>query len=114
MIGRAALGNPWIFREIVHHLATGELLSPPSVVEIRAVLLAHLDALYAFYGERTGVSIARKHIGWYTKGLPDSAAFRHRVFQIPTAMEQRSAVDRFFGDLPECVHSLTPTRYLAA
>ena len=98
MIGRAALGNPWIFREIVHHLATGETLPPPSVAEIRAVLLGHLDALYAFYGERTGVSIARKHIGWYTKGLPDSAAFRHRVFQIPTATEQRAAVDQFLSE----------------
>jgi len=57
-----------------------------------------LDALYAFYGERTGVSIARKHIGWYTKGLPDSAAFRHRVFQIPTATEQRAAVDQFLSE----------------
>jgi len=114
MIGRAALGNPWIFREVVHYLAVGETLPPPSVAEIRAVLLRHLDELYAFYGERTGVSIARKHIGWYTKGLPDSAAFRHRVFQIPTAVEQRSAVDGFFGDLPECVQYLASTRNLAA
>ena len=74
MIGRAALGNPWIFREIVHFLATGRTLPPPDVAEVRRVLLAHLDALYAFYGERRGVSIARKHIGWYTKGLPDPAA----------------------------------------
>jgi tRNA-dihydrouridine synthase B len=114
MIGRGALGNPWVFREVVHHLTTGETLPPPSVAEIRAVLLAHLDELYAFYGERTGVSMARKHIGWYTKGLPDSAAFRHRVFQIPTAVEQRAVVDRFFGDLVAGPHALTPTRDLAA
>jgi tRNA-dihydrouridine synthase B len=69
------------------------------VAEVRRVLLAHLDDLYTFYGERTGVSLARKHIGWYTRGLPDSAAFRHRVFQIPTVAEQRAAVDRFFDTI---------------
>jgi tRNA-dihydrouridine synthase B len=114
MIGRGALGNPWVFREVVHHLATGETLPLPSVTEIHAVLLAHLDGLYAFYGERTGVSMARKHIGWYTKGLPDSAAFRHRVFQIPTVAEQRAAVDRFFRNLPENVQLRAPARTLAA
>jgi tRNA-dihydrouridine synthase B len=101
MIGRAALGNPWVFREVAHFLATGRTLPRPSAAEIRRVLLGHLDDLYAFYGERTGVSMARKHIGWYTKGLPDSAAFRRRVFQIPTGAEQRDAVDRFFGELFE-------------
>jgi len=65
--------------------------------EIRRVLLSHLDDLYRFYGEHVGVPIARKHIGWHTKGLPDSAAFRHCAFQIPTAAEQRTAVDRFFA-----------------
>ena len=114
MIGRGALGKPWIFREVVHHLNTGETLPPPSVAEIRTVLLAHLDALYAFYGERTGVSMARKHIGWYTKGLPESAAFRHRVFQIPTVAEQRAAVDGFFGNLPAQTQLLTLPRTLAA
>jgi tRNA-dihydrouridine synthase B len=114
MIGRAALGNPWIFRDVVHYLATGETPPPPGVAEIRAVLLAHLDALYAFYGERTGVSMARKHIGWYTKGLPDSAAFRHRVFQIPSVADQRAGVDRYFGSLPVCVEPLAPRRTLAA
>ncbi len=114
MIGRGALGNPWIFREVAHYLATGGTLPPPSVSEVRAVLLAHLDALYAFYGERTGVSMARKHIGWYTKGLPDSAAFRHRVFQIPTVAEQRAAVDRFFAGVPERVPALDAPRTLAA
>ena len=101
MIGRAALGRPWIFREMLHFLETGETLPPPDVTEIRRVLLDHLDEHYRFYGERTGVSIARKHIGWYTKGLADSAAFRHRVFQIPTAAEQRAAVGRFFSEMAE-------------
>ena len=70
MIGRAALGNPWIFREVGHFLTAGQTLARPDVAEVRRVLLAHLDDLYTFYGERTGVSLARKHIGWYTRGLP--------------------------------------------
>jgi len=114
MIGRGALGNPWVFREVAHHLATGETLPPPGVADIRAVLLAHLDALYAFYGERTGVSMARKHIGWYTKGLPDSAAFRHRVFQIPTTAEQRAAVEHFFDIVQERGPLFAAPRTLAA
>ena len=113
MIGRAALGNPWIFREIVSFLTTGRTVPRPDVAEVRRVLLAHLDDLYAFYGERTGVSLARKHIGWYTRGLPDSAAFRHRVFQIPTVAEQRAAVDRFFDTLTQ-TETQCPSRGLAA
>jgi tRNA-dihydrouridine synthase B len=69
MIGRAAQGRPWIFREIEHFLKTGETLPPPLVSEIRAVLLEHLQELYAFYGRERGVKVARKHISWYTKGL---------------------------------------------
>jgi len=98
MIGRAALGRPWIFREIAHFLVTGSRLPPPDAAEMRRVLLAHLDAMYAFYGERTRVGIARKHIGWYTKGLPESATFLRRVFQIPTVAEQRAAVDQFLAE----------------
>jgi tRNA-dihydrouridine synthase B len=98
MIGRAALGRPWIFREIVHFLVTGRPLPPPEAAEIRRVLLSHLDDIYAFYGERAGVGIARKHIGWYTKGLLDSAAFHQRVLHIPTAAEQRAAVDQFLAE----------------
>ena len=69
MIGRAAQGRPWIFREIEHFLKTGELLPPPRIDEIQQVMIAHLEDLYAFYGEFTGVRTARKHIGWYTRGL---------------------------------------------
>jgi tRNA-dihydrouridine synthase B len=97
MIGRAALGRPWIFREILHYLATGGHHPPPELPELRAVLLAHLDALYEFYGERAGVGIARKHIAWYTKGLPDSAAFRLRAFQLPSSLLQRAAVEEFLA-----------------
>jgi tRNA-dihydrouridine synthase B len=96
MIGRAAQGRPWIFREIEHYLASGELLPPPLVSEIHAVLREHLDDLYAFYGRDTGVRIARKHIAWYTRGLSGSAAFRHAMNQLQSVEEQIAVTDRFF------------------
>ena len=99
MIGRAAQGRPWMFREIMHFLATGEHLPPPEVDEIHRVLRAHLHDLYGFYGEQTGVRVARKHISWYTKGLAGSAAFRHAMNQLQTCAEQLSAVDEFFNEL---------------
>ncbi len=101
MVGRAAQGRPWLFREIEHYLATGTYLPPPRVSEIHAILLAHLDDLYDFYGIETGVRVARKHISWYTKGLVGSAAFRHRMNQLPTIEEQREAVNVFFQSLAE-------------
>src|SRR5690348_3319759 len=76
MIGRAAQGRPWIFREIAHFLATGETVPSPSPREVRDILLGHLDDLHAFYGELQGVRIARKHLGWYAKDRPENAAFR--------------------------------------
>ncbi len=75
MIGRAAQGRPWIFREIAHFLATGEMLPAPSLTEVRDILLGHLHALHAFYGEPSGVRIARKHLGWYAKDRPENRAF---------------------------------------
>src|SRR3989475_4871123 len=96
MIGRAAQGRPWVFREIEHYLSTGEKLPHPLVSEIHAVLLAHLHELYAFYGRETGVKVARKHISWYTKGLAGSASFRHCMNQLETCEEQLDAVNRFF------------------
>ncbi len=99
MIGRAAQGRPWIFREIAHYLETGEKLPPPEVEEIRRVLLEHLEDLYAFYGDVTGVRVARKHISWYTKGLVGSAHFRHAMNQLDGIPEQRRAVDEFFSGL---------------
>ena len=101
MIGRAAQGRPWIFREIEHFLATGELLPPPLVSEIHQVCREHLADLYAFYGDDRGVKIARKHISWYTKGLVGSAAFRRAMNQIPDIPAQLAAVDNFFGQLAE-------------
>ena len=99
MIGRAAQGRPWIFREISHYLETGRHLPPPEVEEIRRVLSAHLNDLYHFYGEYAGVRIARKHISWYTKGLSGSAAFRHAMNQLESSADQLAAVNRFFDQL---------------
>lgn len=99
MIGRAAQGRPWIFREIEHFLATGEKLPPPLVSEIREVLIAHLHDLHAFYGLERGVKVARKHISWYTKGLAGSASFRHRMNRLETCEEQLEAVEQFFDEL---------------
>ena len=96
MIGRAAQGRPWLFREIEHFLATGEEMAPPRVAEIHRILRDHLSDLYGFYGEETGVRIARKHISWYTKGLVGAAHFRHAMNQLQTVAEQLAAADEFF------------------
>jgi len=114
MIGRAAQGRPWIFREIEHFLKTGTHLPAPEVLEIHRVLVAHLHDLYAFYGEHTGVRIARKHISWYTKGLAGSASFRHAMNQLQTCAEQMVAVDTFFGELASHGQRLTYVEELAA
>jgi tRNA-dihydrouridine synthase B len=99
MVGRAAQGRPWIFREIAHFLATGSHLAPPLVAEVRRLLLDHLQDHYALYGEFTGVRSARKHIGWYVKALPGGAAFRARMNLIDSCREQMAAVDAFFAQL---------------
>jgi tRNA-dihydrouridine synthase B len=99
MIGRAAQGRPWIFREIDHYLQTGTRLAPPSVAEIREVLVGHLHDLYAFYGYERGTRVARKHISWYTKGLKNSAVFRARMNTLETAGLQLTAVAGFFDEL---------------
>ena len=98
MIGRAAQGRPWIFREIDHYLATGATLPPPDDEEIAAIMRAHLDNLYRFYGEFTGVRVARKHISWYLKTLPRAAAFRERVLRVETANEQQRLIRQIFAD----------------
>ncbi len=101
MVGRAAQGRPWIFREIAHFLATGSQLAPPLVAEVRRLLLDHLQDHYALYGEFTGVRSARKHIGWYVKTLPGGAAFRARMNLIDSCLEQMAAVDAFFVQLAD-------------
>jgi tRNA-dihydrouridine synthase B len=101
MIGRAAQGRPWVFREVVHFLATGEMLPPPSPAEIGRVLTGHLNNLYAFYGEYTGVRVARKHIAWYSKGQPGGNRFRQQINQAETADEQLCHVDDYFSLLTD-------------
>lgn len=96
MIGRAAQGRPWIFREVAHFLATGEQLAPPLVAEVRRALLAHLDDHYGLYGEFTGVRSARKHIGWFVRGLPEGEAFRARMLAIEDSRAQHEAVAGYF------------------
>ena len=96
MIGRAAQGRPWLFREIAHFLLTGEHLPAPQADEIQQVLTMHVHDLYDFYGEHTGLRVARKHISWYTKGLAGSAQFRHHMNQLENSAEQLMAVNDFF------------------
>jgi len=97
MIGRPARGNPWIFRQINHYLETGKLIAPPTVAEVREVMLLHLQELYDFYGEYTGVRTARKHIAWYSKGFFSSNAFRREIMQVESSTEQIRMVDEFLS-----------------
>jgi tRNA-dihydrouridine synthase B len=96
MVGRAAQGNPWIFREISHFLATGERLAPPPVADVRDTLIAHLENLYEFYGDTLGVRVARKHISWYSKGLRGGAVFRNEINKVETRTEQLQMIRTFF------------------
>ncbi len=99
MIGRAAQGRPWIFREIAHFLATGELEPPPAIGVVRDTLLEHVGALHAFYGETAGVRIARKHLAWYAKDRAENAAFRAVVNRAETAEEQLRLTRDYFDVL---------------
>jgi tRNA-dihydrouridine synthase B len=101
MIGRAAQGNPWIFREFSHYLITGELLPPPTITEVRDQLLLHIHQLHAFYGEEMGVRIARKHLGWYARGRPENQAFRNIVNKAQTADEQIRFTHTYFQYLED-------------
>jgi tRNA-dihydrouridine synthase B len=99
MIGRAAQGNPWIFREVVHYLKTGTEMDRPSLEEVRSTLLEHLHNLYNFYGEYSGVRVARKHISWYSKGHRHGGAFRQAVNQVESSAEQVRMIEAFFDEL---------------
>jgi tRNA-dihydrouridine synthase B len=108
MIGRAAQGRPWIFREVGHYLATGEHLAPPLVAEVRRLLLEHLQDHYGLYGEFTGVRSARKHIGWYVTGLPGGEEFRRRMNLIEDSAAQWQAVADYFDALAATRDRLPP------
>ena len=99
MIGRAAQGRPWIFREIAHFLATGEHMAPPLVAELRRLLLEHLQDHYSLYGEGTGVRSARKHIAWYLRSLPGGEAFRQHINTIEDCAVQWQAVADYLEQL---------------
>ena len=99
MVGRAAQGRPWLFREIAHYLATGERLAPPAAREIGAVLVEHLDGLYDLYGGEHGARVARKHIGWTVRALPGGEALRSSVNGLQIADAQRAAVNDYFERL---------------
>jgi tRNA-dihydrouridine synthase B len=99
MIGRAAQGRPWIFREIAHYLATGAHLAPPLVMEVKRLLVDHLHDHYSLYGEFIGVRSARKHIGWYVRDLPGGEDFRIRMNALDDSLAQMVAVERFMDEL---------------
>lgn len=105
MIGRAAQGRPWIFREIQHYLETGTRLPPPSRSTVRDILLNHIEHLYDFYGSHTGARMARKHVAWYTKGQPGSAQFRDAFNRLDSPDLQLSTARAFFDALieAECI-----------
>ncbi|HJW10378.1 MAG TPA: tRNA dihydrouridine synthase DusB [Albitalea sp.] len=113
MVGRAAQGRPWIFREIAHFLATGELLIAPEVSQVKGWLLEHLDAHYGLYGEFAGVRSARKHIGWAVRALPGGEAFRAEMNRLESCDAQVRAVADWFDQLAD-VHRLLPAPIAAA
>ncbi len=98
MIGRAAQGNPWIFREIGHFLDNGRILAPPTPSEVRNVLINHLENLYDFYGEYMGVRIARKHIGWYCRHHPDTDVFKQQINRVESTHRQLELVSELFSN----------------
>ena len=101
MVGRAAQGRPWIFRQIGHYLETGELLPEPPLAFVAEILLGHLRQLHEFYGEPQGVRIARKHLGWYSAEQADAAGFRARVNKAESAAEQIAITEDYFSGLAE-------------
>lgn len=101
MIGRAAQGNPWIFRQILHYFNSGRELAPPTVTEVKQILIEHLKTLYDFYGDFTGVRMARKHIAWYSKGLRNGNAFRQQMNIFETPEQQVAFTQRFFNEIEQ-------------
>lgn len=111
MIGRAAQGRPWLFREIHHYLAHGTQLAPPLVAEVKRLLMHHLEDHYSLYGSFTGVRTARKHIAWYVHGLPGATEFRQHLNAIEDCQKQSLAVADFLDAIGQKADRLT---YLAS
>ncbi len=101
MIGRAAQGRPWVFREVLHYMETGAILAPPEASEVRAIMLDHLENLYEFYGLETGVRVARKHLGWYLKDRVGGESLRQRLMRAETCRAQIDLVKLYFSQAPE-------------
>jgi tRNA-dihydrouridine synthase B len=99
MLGRAAQGRPWIFREIDHFLKTGQYLAAPGILEVKTILLNHMQGLYEFYGIYLGVRIARKHVGWYLQAQDDNRDVRRRFNQLESPEEQIELINTFFDQL---------------
>ena len=108
MVGRAAQGRPWIFREMDHFLETGQTLAPPLVAQVHHLMLDHLQDHYTLYGNYLGVRSARKHIGWYVRALPGGEAFRSAMNALTDCDKQLAAVDQFFLELAQ-THERLPT-----
>jgi len=110
MIGRGAQGNPWIFREILHFLQTGEMLPAPELTEVRQVMLEHVSNVHQFYGEFMGARIARKHVGWYLSERDKERVFRAKFNGIEDASEQLDALNKYFDNLAgtDSNYSMTP------
>ena len=115
MIGRAAQGRPWIFREMAHYLAHGRVAPPPSLADLRRLVRSHMAELHAFYGEFLGARIARKHVSWYTAGLPGCTPFRQAFNGLESAQAQLDALDTYFRQLERnCVLAADAREELAA
>ena len=99
MIGRAAQGRPWIFREIDHYLRTGEHMQPPAIAEVRSILMEHLTNLHVFYGEPMGARIARKHVSWYLQTHDSDGQFRRVFNALDNSEEQVVALEQYFKTL---------------
>ena len=103
LVGRGTYGRPWFLNQISHYLKTGERLANPTVEEQMEIVLEHFDAIVTHYGAQPGVKIARKHLGWYSKGLSNSAEFRQEVFQLDTPDAVKARIRAFYGPIVECL-----------
>lgn len=103
MIGRGTYGRPWFVRQTMDYLRTGIMPVPPSLLERRNVMLEHMDAMLSHYGVHTGIKIARKHIGWYSRGVPQSAEFRAQINRLEDPAAVRLHVEEFYDALPEAM-----------
>ena len=103
LVGRGTYGRPWFLNQISHYLKTGERLADPTVEAQMEIVLEHFDAIVSHYGAQPGVKIARKHLGWYSKGLSNSAEFRQEVFQLDTPDAVKARIRAFYGPIVECL-----------